>query len=86
MDKFVWIIFQIFDFCTLCKSFLRPKPVTYRISHWAYGRLLGIVTLIAFLSYWSQANALIGENGLSQWTEDLIKIQNIVDQNPELNK
>ena len=45
-----------------------------------------MVTLIAFLSYWSQANALIGENGLSPWTEDLIKIQNIVDQNPELNK
>ena len=86
MDSFVWIIFQIFEFGTLCKKFFRPKPVTYQISHWAYGRLLGIVTLIAFLSYWSQANALIGQNGLSPWTEDLIKIQNIVDQNPELNK
>ena len=64
----------------------RSKPVTYQISHWAYGRFLGLVTLIAFLSYWSQANALIGENGLSPWTEDLIKVENIVDQNPELNK
>ena len=86
MDSFVWIIFQFFEFGTLCKRFFRPKLVTYQISHWAYGRFLGLVTLIAFLSYWSQANALIGENGLSQWTEDLIKIQNIVDQNPELNK
>ena len=86
MDSFVWIIFQVFEFGTLCKRLFRPKPVTYQISHWAYGRLLGIVTLIAFLSYWSQANALIGENGLSPWTEDLIKVQNFVDQNPELNK
>ena len=86
MDGFVWIIFQFFEFSTLCKRFFRPKPVTYQISHWAYGRFLGMLTLIAFLSYWSQANALIGENGLSPWTEDLIKIQNIVDQNPELNK
>ena len=86
LDSFVWVIFQIFDFCTLCKSFLRSKPVTYQMSHWAYGRFLGLVTLIAFLSYWSQANALIGQNGLSPWTEDLIKIENIVDQNPELNK
>ena len=86
LDGFVWIIFQIFEFGTLCKRVFGFKPVTYQISHWAYGRFLGIVTLIAFLSYWSQANALIGENGLSPWTEDLIKVENIVDQKPELSK
>ena len=86
LDSFVWVIFQLFEFGTLWRRIFRSKPVTYQISHWAYGRFLGLVTLIAFLSYWSQANALIGQNGLSPWTEDLIKVENIVDQNPELNK
>ena len=45
-----------------------------------------MVALVAFLSYWSQADALIGEKGLSPWTEDLQNIAHIVEQNPELNK
>ena len=38
---------------------------SYYSAHWLYGRVLGIITLIAFLSYWYQADALIGEQGLS---------------------
>jgi hypothetical protein len=59
---------------------------SYHIAHWIYGRCLGIITLIAFLSYWYQADALIGENGLSSWTEDQAKIEQWCTQNPHLNK
>ena len=86
LDAFVSVIFIIFDCWTLLKKISGVKPVSHQISHWTYGRCIGALTLIAFLSYWSQADALIGKKGLSPWTEDLTKIQNIVDQNPEVNK
>ena len=47
----------------------------YQGSHWLYGRCLGLITFIAFLSYWYQADALIGENGLSPWTKDQAKME-----------
>ena len=86
LDSFVWVIFLFFEFFTALKNFITFKPATYQFSYWAYGRFLGFVTLLAFLSYWYQADALIGENGISPWTKDLINIQNLVNQNPELNK
>ncbi|MEK9773660.1 MAG: lipase maturation factor family protein [Opitutae bacterium] len=58
----------------------------YQACHWLYGRCLGLVTLIAFLSYWHQADALIGEQGLSPWTKDLANIEQWCGQNPDLNK
>jgi len=58
----------------------------YQGSHWLYGRCLGLITFIAFLSYWYQADALIGENGLSPWTESQAKIEQWCALNPELNK
>ena len=58
----------------------------YQGSHWLYGRCLGFITLIAFLSYWYQADALIGDDGLSPWTNDLANIEQWTDQNPYLNK
>ena len=86
MDSFVGGIFLIFEFVTGLKNFFTLKPGSYRFSHWAYGRCLGAVTLIAFLSYWYQADALIGQNGLSPWSTDLKNIDQLVSQNPELNK
>jgi hypothetical protein len=62
------------------------KKCSFYSSHWLYGRCLGLITLIAFVSYWYQADALIGENGLSPWTEDLAKIEQWTNQNSELNK
>ena len=67
LDGFVWVIFLIFEFYTALKNFFTLKPATYQFSYWAYGRFLGFVALLAFLSYWYQADALIGENGLSPW-------------------
>ena len=59
---------------------------SYHSAHWLYGRVLGIITLIAFFSCWYQADALIGEQGLSSWTEDLANIEQWYSQNPDLNK
>ena len=53
----------------------------YHACHWLYGRCLGLITLIAFLSYWYQADALIGDEGLSPWTNDLANIKQWTDQN-----
>ncbi len=64
----------------------RENPNSYVISHWVYGRILGLITLIAFLSYWWQADALIGEKGLAPWHEDLIKIEQLIVHNDDLNK
>ena len=86
LDSSVWVIFLIFEFITGLKNFLAIKPATYQFSNWIYGRCLGGVTLIAFLSYWYQADALIGQNGLSPWSVDLKNIEQLVTQNPELNK
>lgn len=36
----------------------------YAYSRWIFFRLLGLVYLIAFLSYWSQVTGLIGEQGI----------------------
>jgi hypothetical protein len=86
LDSSVWVIFLIFEFITGLKNFFAFKPASYQFSHWAYGRCLGGVNLIAFLSYWYQADALIGQNGLSPWSTDLENIEQHVTQNPEINK
>jgi hypothetical protein len=86
LDSSVWVIFLIFEFITGLKNFFTLKPSTYQFSNWAYGRCLGGVTLIAFLSYWYQADALIGQNGLSPWSTDLENIEQLVIQNQGLNK
>jgi hypothetical protein len=86
LDSSVWVIFLIFEFITGLKNFFALKPETYQFSNWIYGRCLGGVTLIAFLSYWYQADALIGHNGLSPWSTDLENIEQLVTQNPAINK
>jgi hypothetical protein len=86
LDSFVWVTFLIFECVTGLKNFFALKPATYQFSNWTYGRCLGGVTLIAFLSYWYQADALIAHNGLSHWSKDLKNIEQLVTQNQGLNK
>ena len=50
---------------------------SYRFAYWAYGRCLGLITLIAFLSYWHQADALIGPEGLKPWKKDLLMVESL---------
>jgi lipase maturation factor 1 len=56
---------------------------SFQFAHWFYGRCLGLVALIAFLSYWYQADALIGENGIAPWQADLEKVERLVEENEE---
>ncbi|MBT7741705.1 MAG: hypothetical protein HN727_07880, partial [Opitutae bacterium] len=56
---------------------------SFRFAHWFYGRCLGLVALIAFLSYWYQADALIGENGIAPWQDDLEKVEQFVGEKEE---
>ena len=53
---------------------------SFQFAHWLYGRCLGLVALIAFLSYWNQADALIGDNGIVPWEADLEKIERFVEE------
>ena len=52
---------------------------TYRISGWLFGRLLGLITILAFLSFWSQADGLIGSDGIIPFGDDLGHIERIID-------
>ena len=52
---------------------------SFSFAHWLFGRSLGLVTFIAFLSYWVQADSLIGVKGLSSWKSDLEKIESFIE-------
>ena len=52
-------------------------PDKYRISAWIYGRALGLVGFVAFLSFWMQADILIGSNGIIPFADDLKEVENI---------
>jgi hypothetical protein len=65
---------------------IHKNEYSYVSAYWLYGRCLGLVTLIAFLSYWYQADALIGEQGLSSWAKDLANIEQWCAQNPDRNE
>ncbi len=50
----------------------REEPVTYYISQWIFLRLLAVVCIFAFGSFWWQMPGLIGESGIMpavQWLE-----------------
>ena len=53
-------------------------PDTYRISGWVFGRSLGFITLLAFLSFWSQADGLIGPDGIIPFQDDLEHVERII--------
>ena len=57
------------------------KPPSFSFAHWLFGRSLGLIVLTAFLSYWIQADALIGPNGISPWQHDLERIESFLESN-----
>ena len=57
------------------------QRTSFHFAHWLFGRCLGMVSLIAFLSYWSQSEALIGDNGLNPWKEDLLQVDSFIESN-----
>jgi len=62
-------------------------PDTYKISGWIYGRLLGFVGLIAFLSFWSQSDMLIGSSGIVPFESDLRQIEGFITKtNTDISK
>jgi predicted DCC family thiol-disulfide oxidoreductase YuxK len=51
-------------------------PSTYFLSRWLFLRLLGIIYLIAYLSYWVQVDGLIGSRGIlpvAPWLDAISK-------------
>jgi len=57
------------------------KTPSFSFAHWLFGRSLGLIVLTAFLSYWIQADALIGPNGISPWQHDLERIESFLESN-----
>ena len=57
------------------------KPPSFSFAQWLFGRSLGLIVLTAFLSYWIQADALIGPNGISPWQHDLERIESFLESN-----
>ena len=53
-------------------------PDTYKISGWIYGRLLGLVGLIAFFSFWIQSDLLIGSSGIVPFESDLKQVEGFI--------
>ena len=61
MGAYFFSHFIVLNFLASAKE----QKSSFMFAHWLFGRCLGVVSLIAFLSYWSQADALIGPNGLN---------------------
>tara|TARA_B100000073_G_scaffold341683_1_gene343422 strand:+ start:4336 stop:6372 length:2037 start_codon:yes stop_codon:yes gene_type:complete len=60
---------------------------TFNISGWVFGRLLGLVGLIAFFSIWSQAESLISSKGIIPFSDDLNQVKSyIFKSNLEISK
>lgn len=53
-------------------------PDTYKISSWIFGRLLGIVGFIAFLSFWVQADLIISSKGVIPFSESLSQVESFI--------
>ena len=63
--------------CLLADPSSPKDKHTFFAAHWIFGRCLGLVSFFAFLSYWLQADALIGPDGLNPWQADLQAIENL---------
>lgn len=59
------------------KKTTEKSKYTYGFAHWLFGRGLGLVCFFAFISYWIQADALIGPSGINAWENDLDFIENL---------
>lgn len=53
-------------------------PDSYKISSWIFGRMLGLVGAAAFLSFWIQADLIIGSNGIVPFFENLTQIESFI--------
>ena len=53
-------------------------PDSYKISSWIFGRMLGLVGAAAFLSFWVQADLIIGSNGIIPFFENLTQIESFI--------
>ena len=53
-------------------------PDSYKISSWIFGRVLGLVGAAAFLSFWVQADLIIGSNGIIPFFENLTQIESFI--------
>lgn len=47
----------------------KAPSATYYISAWTFGRMMGLLYIIAFISTWVQIHGLIGEGGISPMSE-----------------
>ena len=52
-------------------------PLTYGLTRWLFLRALALVYLIAFLSFWVQAEALVGSNGILPMSETLERVRDV---------
>ena len=53
-------------------------PDSYKISSWIFCRMLGLVGAAAFLSFWVQADLIIGSNGIVPFSENLTQIESFI--------
>ena len=53
-------------------------PDSYKVSSWIFGRMLGLVGAAAFLSFWVQADLIIGSNGIVPFSENLTQIESFI--------
>ena len=56
----------------------------FSYSSYLYGKSLGIVALVAFVSLGSQISELIGSKGIIPFEQDLIHIQNVIGNNNDV--
>jgi hypothetical protein len=59
------------------------SPSTYLFSSWLFPRLIGVVTLVAFLSFWTQYKGLIGTEGILPFDKDLKAVTDHCESNPD---
>ena len=67
-------------FRLICQTFWGSNllPDSYKTSGWIYGRLLGLVGIIAFLSLWVQSDMLISSSGIVPFQSDLGQVEGFI--------
>ncbi|MEE3152381.1 MAG: DCC1-like thiol-disulfide oxidoreductase family protein, partial [Candidatus Neomarinimicrobiota bacterium] len=67
-------------FRLICQTFWGANlvPDTYKTSGWIFGRLLGLVGIIAFLSLWVQSDMLISSRGIVPFQSDLGQVEGFI--------
>ncbi len=77
----------LFSLITKCFWGKNVQPSTFNYSSWLFIRLFGVVCLCAFLSYWTQAQGLVGSDGILPFAEYLNKSGDYLENNkPDVSK